>query len=467
MDTNTPILIIDTDEGFLEKTQAELNQLGFQFISVLSPDTPIEQMGGLGSGLSLLGPNLDAPTCLRCLHKLKILDLAMPVLVCRDDGFLSGGRAEVPFEGVYALKPLRDPEALRETLERAFGEKTGFAARPDFPIIIGQSGNIRKTREKIQRVCDRDITVLVTGETGTGKELIARSIHYHSSRSKGPLVKINCSALPDDLLESEVFGFQRGAFTGAHKNKPGRIELADGGTLFVDEIGDLSLNLQVKFLQVLEEKAFSRLGDTTDKLIDTRVVAATNADLGRKVREGVFRKDLYYRLNVVKIEAVPLRERLDDIPLLIHYFLNKYCYEFKREPIEVPDYVMDLFYAYQWPGNVRELENILRRALVIRDWNFVSTEMQVDPGGQGGRRIATVVPDTPLMPWSEEKVASFFREEDFSLKNVSKTYVSEMEKTAIRETLKRTHWNRKEAAKILGVSYKTLLNRIMEFDLRP
>jgi two-component system response regulator AtoC len=467
MDKNIPICVIDPDAGFLEKAQTELNELGFQFVSGVPPDLPIDQMAGLNPALSLLGPNLEPKGCLKCLNILKILDLFMPVLVFRDDGFLTSGRAEVPFDGVYILNPQLGSQALLETLERASEERTGLGSRPDFPIIIGQSSMIQEVREKIRTVCDKDITVLITGETGTGKELIARSIHYHSLRSKGPLVKINCSALPDELLESEVFGFQRGAFTGAHKDKPGRIELADGGTLFVDEIGDLSLNLQVKFLQVLEDKAFSRLGDTADKMIDTRVVAATNADLGRKVREGTFRKDLYYRLNVVRIEAVPLRQRLEDIPLLIHYFLNKYCYEFKRESIEIPDHILELFYAYHWPGNVRELENILRRALVIRDWNFVSSEMQADKISRDGRKILPILPEATLASWPEEKVAAYFRNSDFSLKRLSKIYISEVEKEAIREILRRTHWNRKEAAKMLRVSYKTLLNRIADFELRP
>jgi len=220
-------------------------------------------------------------------------------------------------------------------------------------------------RKKILTVSQRDINVLVTGETGTGKELIARSIHFHSTRNKEPLVKINCVALPNELLESEVFGFQKGAFTGAHQNKPGLLELADGGTLFIDEIGALSMAPQAKFLQVLEDKAFSRLGGIRDKTLDIRIVAATNADLRRMVLEGSFRKDLYYRLNIMPIQVSPLRERIEDVPLLIHYFLNKYCFELKREILSVPDDVINFFLSYHWPGNVRELQNVVERALII------------------------------------------------------------------------------------------------------
>ncbi|MBW2084402.1 MAG: sigma 54-interacting transcriptional regulator [Deltaproteobacteria bacterium] len=234
---------------------------------------------------------------------------------------------------------------------------------PDFPVLIGNSPEMQKirdkiqrvadkditVRDKIQRVADKDITVLITGESGTGKEVIARSIHYHSPRKNGPLLKINCGALPDDLLESEVFGFQRGAFTGAHRNKPGRLELSHGGTLFIDEIGDLSLQLQVKFLQVIEDKTFSRLGGVSGKIVDARVIAATNRDLWKMVKEGTFRKDLYYRLNVVHIEAPPLRKRKQDVPLLLDYFINKYCYELKRDPLDLPLHVLGALNEYAWP----------------------------------------------------------------------------------------------------------------------
>jgi len=280
-------------------------------------------------------------------------------------------------------------------------------------------------------------------------------------------LKISCGALPDDLLESEVFGFQRGAFTGAHKNKPGRLELAHGGTLFIDEIGDLSLQLQVKFLQVLEDKSFSRLGGVDDKVVDARVVAATNTDLWKMVSEGAFRKDLYYRLNVVNIEAPPLRRRKEDIPLLVDYFLNKYCYELKRQPLELPLHVLRALNEYAWPGNVRELENVVRRAIVLREWDFVYKELDLDLHLDTGEVGLALGGGAAIAGWAEGKVRSYMREEDFSLKKITKQYVSEVEKRAILRVLDQTRWNRRRAAKILGVSYKTLLNRIAEFNLRP
>jgi transcriptional regulator with PAS, ATPase and Fis domain len=424
-------------------------------------------MEALSPDLALIGLSLDANTCLKCIHRLKIIDPAMPILTCCDDRCISGGADSAPFEGIYYLNPAFELDELSKAMEGALQRKAECLMRPDSPIIIGRSRGITSIREKIQNVADKDITVLITGETGTGKELIARSLHYHSHRHAEPLVKINCGALPDELLESEVFGFQKGAFTGAIKNKPGRLELADGGTLFIDEIGDLSLSLQVKFLQILEDKAFSRLGGTQDKVVDARVVAATNSDLSKKVREGSFRKDLFYRLNVVQIEAPALRNRKNDILLLVDYFINKYCYEFKKEPIDVPDKVANILMGYQWPGNIRELENVIRRAIVLRDWDFIFKDLNLENVRSEKEPPPFSDDDLAILDWHEDKIMRFFRENDFSLKKISKAYVAEAECIAIIKALKGTQWNRRRAARLLGVSYKTLLNRITEFDLHP
>ena len=276
-------------------------------------------------------------------------------------------------------------------------------------------------------------------------------------------MKINCAAIPDQLLESEVFGFQKGAFTGALKPKPGQLEMANGGTLFIDEIGAVSPSLQAKFLQILEDKMFSRLGGTRDQSIDVRCVAATNADLRQMVKEGTFRKDLYYRLNIVHMRVPPLRERKGDILLLVDYYLNKYCFELKRMPPEIPVHVSDFLMSYHWPGNVRELENIIRRAIVLKSWDFMFNELSLDSPNQDD----PVSSDSPLLVWSDDQIKKLFQEPDFSIKKVAKTYVSEAERLMILKALRHTEWNRKKAAKQLSVSYKTLLNRIEEFDLKP
>jgi two-component system response regulator AtoC len=466
MEADLNIMIIESDPYISEGLKERVNHLGFSRSCNASPERPIDQLEALNPDLAILGPSLEEQTCLECLHKLRIIDPFMPVLTSSEENCLSE-ISTPPFEGVHFLSQDLGLDEISRVIEQALKHRAETESRPDFPSLIGQSPKTKLVRQKIRKVCDKDITVLINGETGTGKELIARSIHYHSLRSSGPLVKVNCGALPDELLESEVFGFQTGAFTGAYKDKPGRLEMANRGTLFVDEIGDLSLSLQVKFLQVMEDKAFSRLGGTKDKIIDARVVAATNADIPKKVREGTFRKDLFYRVNVVTITAPSLRERKADIPLLTHYFLNKYCYEFKKEVLDIPNNIAKLFMAYQWPGNVRELENVIRRAIALRDWSFVYEEFDLEKLSREEDQASSLVGQKLPPVWSDDKLQRVFRDSDFSLKKISKAYVSEAERQAILSALKETQWNRKKAAQLLQVSYKTLLNRLAELDLKP
>jgi two-component system response regulator AtoC len=460
------VLVIDSDPALGEAWEASVKQLGPFQCSFADPDVPIEELAAMKPDLAVLGPSLDEDTCIRCIHKLKIVTPFMPILTSCGGIPLAKGAEITPFEGIYPIGPDLETTKFSETLKSALKFREEHKMRPDYPVIIGHSEAIRSIKQKIQKVAGKDITVLITGETGTGKELIARSLHYHSARNQGPLVKITCGALPDELLESEVFGFQKGAFTGAHKNKPGRLELAHNGTLFIDEIGDLSLALQAKFLQVLEDKAFARLGGIYDKFVDTRVVAATNSDLQKKVRDGLFRKDLFYRLNVIHIEATPLRERKPDIPILMHYFVDKYCLELKKDVLEIPAKILKHLQAYQWPGNVRELENVVRRAVALRDWEFVFKELNLETipkgAGRGSREDLGAIAG-----WSDEKIEKLIKENRFSLKKITKTYVSEAERQAIVDVLAKTQWNRKKAAEMLGVSYKTLLGRIDEFRLKP
>jgi two-component system response regulator AtoC len=461
------ILVVESDPSLSKRLQETLKDLGFEHCSASTPDRPIDELAARRPSLTIIGPSLEKQACLKCIHKLGLIDPHMPLL-CACRGNLLDGSFDGPAAALYPITPELDGAEIEEVIHKALERRTERKAAADAPVvIIGQSPEIMNIRRKIQKVSNKDVTVLVTGETGTGKELIARSLHYHSHRNPHGLVKINCGALPDHLLESEIFGFQRGAFTGAHKDKPGRLEMAHGGTLFIDEIGDLSLNLQVKLLQIFEDKAFSRLGGTEDEAIDTRVVAATNSDLRKKVEKGSFRKDLFYRLNKVHIHVPPLRKRKGDIPLLSHYYMNKYCFELRKEPLEIPAEIADLFLSYPWPGNVRQLENVIRRGIVHRNWNFAFAELRLqDPQHESVDGSGQEV-HTHDLGWSNDIITKSFREGDFSLKKITKTYVSQAERVAILEALKATRWNRKKAAQLLGVSYKTLLNRIREFDLKP
>jgi DNA-binding NtrC family response regulator len=280
MKANPNILIIESDPSISDSLEEKVKDLGFKYCCTATPDRPADQLAALSPDLAIIGPSVETQACLKSIHKLGLIDPAMPILTTCDDARLLNGSANPPLGAIYYLDPNLDLDEILRTMRNALEQREQRKSELDSPVaIIGQSPEMMHIKEKIQKVSNKDVTVLITGETGTGKELIARSIHYHSRRRKGGLVKINCGALPDDLLESEIFGFQKGAFTGAHRDKPGRLQLASGGTLFIDEIGDLSLSLQVKLLQVFEDKAFSRLGGTEDEAIDTRVVAATNSDL--------------------------------------------------------------------------------------------------------------------------------------------------------------------------------------------
>ena len=447
MESDLNIVIIESDNACSLDLEKRLKALGFSLCRKSLPDESIYQINTSKPGLAILGPSLDADTCFKCIHKLRITDPSIPILTSNGD-CLPEEPAFAPFEGVHYLEPEPGEDVISNAIKDSLNYTSMRASVFDCPVIIGQSHGIRSVRRKLRNVADKDITVLLTGETGTGKELLARYIHFHSLRSSGPLVKVDCTTLPDELLESEIFGYQKGAFTDAYKDKPGRLELADKGTLFIDEIGDISFSLQVKFLQLFEDKEFSRLGGTQDRFIDARVLVATNANLQEKVQKGVFRKDLFYRLSVMHMEVPPLRERKEDIQLLTHYFVNKYCFEFKRDIIEIPDKALDFFMAYHWPGNVRELENVVRRAIAVYDWDFVFHDLvllDVDVQSVDETDIP-VDSDISTLRWNEDELKKKFKEKDFSLKKISKAYVAEAEYKAIKTALQKTQWNRTKAA---------------------
>ena len=364
--TDPNILIIDSDPTILAHLEQRMNRMGFNPCCQASANRPIGQLNALSPELALLGPSLDVETCLKCIHKLKVIDASMPILVSCNGLCLSEVWVKTPFDGIYTIGHGFEPYELLKTIERALKNAAERDRRPDFPALIGQSQEMISIRKKIRTLSDKDINVLITGETGSGKDLIARAIHFHSPRREGPLVKISCRDLPDQLLDRKPFGFQEGAFSDVYKDAPGLIELGDGGTLFIDGIDALSSSNQENFLRILDGRRFRRLCGTRDRILDMRIVAATNSDL----RERLW--------NVMHIKVSPLRERKEDIPGLIHYFLNKYCFELKRNALRAPYYVSSFLLSYHWPGNVRELENLVRRAVVLRDWNFTFNELDVD-----------------------------------------------------------------------------------------
>jgi DNA-binding NtrC family response regulator len=369
---------------------------------------------------------------------------------------------------------------------------------PRHTLLFGTSSRMNEVRELIERVADTDVTVLVLGESGTGKELVARALYTRSQRHDKPFVKVNCAALPTELLESELFGFERGAFTGAIQHKPGKFEFANHGTMFLDEVSEMSPPLQAKLLQVLQDGEFSRLGSKADVHVDVRLIAATNRDLERAVAEGRFREDLFFRLNVVGITLPPLRERREDIPRLTDFFLKKYSVQYHKPLMEISATTLAMFAEYDWPGNVRELENAIKRAVVLaseapiqRDLQQALTSAARVPhaGGSPVRAqvasptnghhgpappsipaaVASVAPAAPPAPARPEPPRAAAPSppiaERYSLKDISRTAAREAERELILRMLQHTRWNRKETAEMLGISYKALLYKIKENGL--
>ena len=329
---------------------------------------------------------------------------------------------------------------LKEILNQVTDVLSEVEAKELFPKIIGQSRAIRGILSQIMKVAPTDATVLVTGESGTGKELVATSIHQHSPRKGKPFVKLNCVAIPEGLLESELFGHEKGAFTGATARKPGKFELAHGGTLLLDEIGDMPLNTQAKVLRALQEREFERVGGTRSLKVDVRFIAASNKDLGKMVKEGHFREDLYYRLNVFAIHMPPLRERKEDIPALVNYFIEK-----AHRPLQISSSALNLLLSYMWPGNIRELQNTVERAAVMCENGTMEARHLPKEVGQGLPR--QVFEGSPREPGSLDD------------------HLREIEKGMIIEALKRAGGIQAKAAGSLGINQRSLWHRVKKYQI--
>ena len=318
-------------------------------------------------------------------------------------------------------------------------------------IFIYTSNEMQRIKEIIDQIANTDVTVLIQGESGVGKEVVARSIHLNSCRREKPFVKVNCAALPQDLLESELFGYEKGAFTGAYRQKQGRFELANKGTIFLDEISEMSLSLQGKLLQVLQDREFSRLGGKKDIRVDVRVLVATNKNIEEGIKDGRFREDLYYRLNVVNILIPPLRERREEIPIFVEYFLDKFGKKYGKKISPLSSETMKVLTEHHWVGNVRELENVIQRLIVLENEEAIIEEL---------------TPVTKEDPIAEKKKQMVLSKKIWpSLKEVHREAIKKAESEMILKALEMTNWNRKRAADKLNISYKALLYKIKETSL--
>ncbi|HNX68157.1 MAG TPA: nif-specific transcriptional activator NifA [Candidatus Omnitrophota bacterium] len=354
-----------------------------------------------------------------------------------------------------AVADYRIREQEKEQLQSENLELKRELARKFHPSnIIGESKRMKEVYAAIEMISRTRSTVLLRGETGTGKELVAHAIHYASHRAKGPFVKVSCAALPETLLESELFGYEKGAFTGAAATKPGRFELADGGTLFLDEIGDISAAMQVKLLRALQEREFERVGGTRTIRVDVRVIAATNRDLEKAIREKEFREDLYYRLNVVPVLLPSLRERPEDIPLLVSHFLKKASLENGKKVQYVSDAAMDYLMKYSWPGNIRELENAIERAVILCKSDTLEAGLFPIPGEKD--HPATI----PL------KVSDVVAEGERDLSGSLSEAVEKLEKKMILEALRKTGGNQRKASQLLGVTERILGYKVKTYGLK-
>jgi DNA-binding NtrC family response regulator len=396
------------------------------------------------------------------LRAAKELDPDLPVVVMTAYGSIQDAVAAMR-EGAmdFLAKPV-EPDHLLLMVERAIAQrrmlteyivlKEELAERRGAPRIIGEDGKLRQVSQQLHRAAATDATVLLEGESGTGKELFARALHALSPRADGPFVAINCAAIPESLLESELFGYEKGAFTGAAQRKPGRFELAHRGTLFLDEIGDLPLALQAKILRALEEKQFERVGGTQSLHVDSRVVAATNRNLKQRVSERQFREDLYFRLSVFPIQIPPLRERGDDVLILARHFVDKFCKDLNKNLLMLSPTALDDLKAYPWPGNVRELQNCIERAVILADEDSIhqrhlNLSFRSAPIGQ-----------VQTDPWNQIDLSGTMTD---AIRRVS----GEVERRKIQTALEEYGGNKAQAAHALQLGFKALMQKIKAYGI--
>lgn len=394
---------------------------------------------------------------LQLLKWVRDEQISVPVIILTAHGTIDSA-VDAMKQGAfdYLSKPFDRAELVRVIKKAVLSFKfqseelkNWKSAGNPFPMI-GETPKMLKLYGMLDKIAASDSTVLILGESGTGKELIAAAIHERSPRNSQPFIKINCAAIPDTLMESELFGHERGAFTGAVSSKPGRFELADKGTLFLDEVGEMSVEMQVKLLRVLQERSFERVGGLRTHTVDVRLIAATNKNLEKEVREGRFRNDLFYRLNVVPIELPPLRERPEDIPRLVAFFLQKIGDRMKKNPAVMQPETLELLMQYPWPGNIRQLENVIERVMVLNEGGVITPEQ---------------LPEE-ILEFEEQKFVERQAASGGSLKELVKDATRRIEKKAIEEALIETQNNVTQAARKLNISRKGLQLKMKELGIR-
>jgi two-component system response regulator AtoC len=481
MNPKTRVLIIDDDVVMAKYLASHLSRRGFEVSLAPTGQEGLRVFRSLDPKLVLLDMSIDGMAGGDVLQRLKQIKPALSVMIISDNRDPEAiFKASKLGADDYISKPV-DPKELDVRIikvldnQRLYGEVTHLREQgrrqPDFTMLFGTSPKMMEVKMTIEQVADTTATVLIRGESGTGKEVVARMIYSESSRSDKPFVKINCAAIPHELLESELFGYEAGAFTGANRQKLGKFEQANSGTIFLDEISEMHPALQAKLLHVLQDHEFSRLGGKRDIQVDVRVLAATNKPLERAVEEGVFREDLFYRLNVVTIHIPPLRERREEVPVFLDFFLTKYSEHYGKHPPKFSENAVTRIMEYAWPGNIRELENLVKRyvivgneAQIIRELSIhkpIVSSLTMQPGTTG-EGYGTTVPAAAVSPIQPNGNSNEF--EMPSLLEIGRRAAMQAEREAIERVLAQTRWNRRQAAKILKISYKALLNKLKAME---
>ncbi|HZH03895.1 MAG TPA: sigma-54 dependent transcriptional regulator [Myxococcaceae bacterium] len=462
------VLVIDDEANLRKVLAAQLRRNGYDVTVAEDGGQGLAEFGKNGADVVITDLAMPKVGGLEVLKQLNASAPDVPVIIITAHGTVDSAVEAIKAGAFdYITKPFDQAELsaviAKASRTHAIAQTAVKADGKSRAAIIGDSPQVQEIFKVIDKVADTPSTVLITGESGTGKELIATALHDGSSRRHKPLIKINCAAIPKDLMESELFGYERGAFTGAVTSKPGRFELADGGTLFLDEIGEIPVEMQVKLLRALQESEFERVGGIKTTRVDVRLVAATNRDLEREIEAGRFRKDLFYRLAVVPITLAPLRERREDIPLLARHFIDKYNRKLGKRIEDVADEALTLLQAYAWPGNIRELENLIERVLLFADGPRI--EAKDLPDGVRGA-AASGSGASPASPPSAPLTGGEPASAETGLKDIVRQKAAEWEKEIIAKALDETGGNVTRAAKALRISRKSLQTKMKELGLR-
>lgn len=472
------ILIVDDDDGLVHFLRRFFTKEGHEIHACNSGETALQTVGGQSFDLVLLDYKMAGLNGLETLAEMRRAQVKTPIIV-----MTAYGTTDVAIEAMklgaydYLLKPF-DREELQRLVRDALEVNRLMKVVVNFPTtdlkprhtqgetvrIIGNHRRMQEAYKLIGQVANKDVTILITGESGTGKELVARAIYHHSHRKDKPFLAVNCAAIPETLFESELFGHERGAFTGAERIHIGKFERSNGGTLLLDEIGDMPLSTQAKVLRVLQSGEFERLGGTQTLRANVRIIAATNKNLEKEVERGRFRDDLYWRVKIISIHLPPLRERAEDIPALAEYFMNRFNEEYRASVRYVEDAAMERLKSYSWPGNARELENCIRRAVLLSLGDVILEEHLKINSAQKDSSTAETLEELPLRieRGLDSLVADILQLSD---ENAHKNVVEMIEKALVSRVLKLCGYNQVKASRMLGISRNTLRHRMKKFDI--